>query len=167
MKKKLDITSTMPKKEFSGTYEVRTFNDVPKLVIKLSELCPDPVLAKTGLTELIINAIEHGNLGLNLIEKGDLLRNNMYLNEIERRLSLPENIEKFVKINVTSTQNDIHFRITDCGNGFSWVNYIDFDPTRLRELNGRGIAFSKAVVFQHMEYIEPGNIVIGKFEWPI
>ncbi len=43
-----------------------------------------------GLSELLVNAIEHGNLEIGYDEKSRLLQSEGWQGEIDRRLALPE-----------------------------------------------------------------------------
>ncbi len=50
--------------------------------------------------------------------------------------------------------------ITDQGHGFDWRKYIGFDPDRAFDLHGRGIAMSKIMSFDNLEYQGNGNSVV-------
>ena len=58
------------------------------------------------------------------------------------------------------------FRIVDQGTGFAWANYLDFDPERAFDANGRGIAMARATSFSHLEYAGRGNIVSAWVDLP-
>ena len=51
-----------------------------------------------GLVELMINAIEHGNLGITYEEKTDLLDSNLWSVEVNRRIRLEENKNKYAVV---------------------------------------------------------------------
>jgi hypothetical protein len=57
-------------------------------------LLPEPRSAVYGLNELLINAVEHGNLGITYDEKIKLVVEGRLESEIERRLALPQNQAK-------------------------------------------------------------------------
>ena len=84
----------------------------------LSSACPEPRKIVVGLWELILNGIEHGNLGISYAEKSQLNQDNQWTAEIERRLSLSENKTKSVEILMNRDNRDIEFIIKDQGDGF-------------------------------------------------
>ena len=52
-----------------GQFRVRTLREAHALAAGLSTLAVDPASAALGLVELLINAIEHGNLGIDFYDK--------------------------------------------------------------------------------------------------
>ena len=56
--------------------------------------------------------------------------------------------------------------ITDQGEGFDWKAYVEFSPERVFDLNGRGIAMSKALSFDSLEYVGNGSSVVATVRWP-
>jgi len=57
--------------------------------------------------------------------------------------------------------------IADQGQGFDWKNYVEFSPERVFDLHGRGIAMSKAISFDSLEYCGNGNKVIATVRYPV
>ena len=49
----------------SGTFHLKSPKECENLTTMLSLACPDPSAVALGLSELLINAVEHGNLGKN------------------------------------------------------------------------------------------------------
>ncbi|MCK5098775.1 MAG: hypothetical protein KAR45_11770, partial [Desulfobacteraceae bacterium] len=111
-----------------GEFEVYTLEQGEQLSALLSSACPEPRKIVVGLWELILNGIEHGNLGISYAEKSQLNQDNQWISEIERRLSLSENQTKSVKILMNRNNSDIEFVIKDQGDGFDWQDYIDISP---------------------------------------
>ena len=114
-----------------------------------------------GLSELLINAIEHGNLGISYAHKNLLKREGSWEAEITRRLSLPEYSGKKATVHFQRRNGLITFTITDQGQGFDWKKYLDFDPERAFDPNGRGIAMAGKIAFSRIEYQGTGNQVIA------
>jgi hypothetical protein len=56
---------------------------------------------------------------------------------------------------------EIEFVISDEGSGFDARRYLDFDPARAYDLNGRGIAMARMLSFQRIEYVGCGNRVVA------
>jgi CheY-like chemotaxis protein len=69
-----------------ATFTIRTIDDAKAVGAILANVCPDPFSAVIGLTELLLNAVEHGNLGITYEEKSLLKKNEEWEAEIARRL---------------------------------------------------------------------------------
>lgn len=110
------------------------------------------------LSELITNAIEHGNLGIGYQRKAQLLEVGQLDNEIEHLLNLEENKKKFLHVYFARSANKIKVRVTDEGEGFDWKNYLHINPDRFVDLNGRGIAYAKIVGID-LHYSDEGRVV--------
>ncbi|MBI1207548.1 MAG: hypothetical protein GC191_09715 [Azospirillum sp.] len=140
-------------------FQFRTPDEVNLLARWLGGLCPDPSEAEGGLAELMLNAVEHGNLGIDYTEKKNLVQAGHFEAEVARRLALPANAERFAEIRVRRHAGGIDFVIRDRGEGFDWSRYLDFDPSRLADPTGRGIAMARQLVFSELEYRGCGNEV--------
>lgn len=114
-----------------------------------------------GLTELLVNAVEHGNLGLSYEDKKRLRLKNTWEAEVARRQSLPEYGARTVRVWVARHPNRIEFMIADEGAGFDWKRYLEFDPERMTDPNGRGIAMARMLSFSGIEFIGAGNSVVA------
>ncbi len=149
-----------------GEFEVFTPEQGEQLSALLSSVCPEPRKAVVGLWELILNGIEHGNLGISYAEKSELNKENKWASEIKRRLSLSENGAKSVEIYMNCYDNDIEFIIQDQGDGFNWQNYLDISPERAFDSHGRGIAMACMYSFDKVEYHGTGNMVSAVVSLP-
>ena len=56
--------------------------------------------------------------------------------------------------------------IADQGPGFDWQMYVDFRPERVFDLHGRGIAMSRAMSFDSLEYLGNGSRVVTMVRLP-
>lgn len=142
-----------------GEFRCRTLEQARQMTPFLAQLCPQPDRVVTGLSELLVNAIEHGNLGIDYQEKTRLLANGIWKEEVERLLETPEHRDKFVLIRLERDDSRICFTISDQGQGFDPSSYLDFDPARLTHSHGRGIAMSRMFSFDLVEYLGCGNRV--------
>lgn len=140
---------------------VRTVNDARDTAAVLANTCPDPSSAVIGLTELIVNGIEHGNLGISYEEKTQLNADGTWEQEVARRLALPENAGKYVELLLDRSPGELRFTIRDQGPGFDWKTYLTVDPRRAFDNHGRGIAISCAMSFDSVEYRGTGNEVVA------
>jgi CheY-like chemotaxis protein len=150
-----DILGLMSYAEF----DFCSLDQAHMLAGSLATLCPEPGMAALGLTELLINAIEHGNLGISYAEKKALRQHEGWESEIARRLAMPEFSELSACVRVTRDKHELVFRVEDQGSGFDWQRYMDFDPERAFDPNGRGIAMARQVSFSRITYEGRGNIV--------
>ena len=147
--------NTLIKAEFS----LRTLYEAQSVANIIAAECPNPSLAVVGITEMLINAIEHGNLNISYAEKTKLHEKEEWLNEINRRLLLPENLVKFVKVVFDKTASHINIRIQDQGNGFNWRDYQTLDSKRVFDNHGRGIVMARSLTFESLIYHGNGNDV--------
>lgn len=142
-----------------GTFECRTVVEGMRLASLLAKPCPQPERVVIGLSELVINAIEHGNLGITYEEKSQLNESGDWNAEVDRRLALPENVDKRVTVECEISCEQIRFSIRDEGDGFDWQGYLAVDPARVFDNHGRGIAMAKMTSFDQLEFRGAGNVV--------
>ena len=150
----------------NAEYHFATLEEAQRLATLLSVHCPNPEIVAMGLSELLINAIEHGNLGISYAEKSSLKTNGDWEQEVSKRLQLPQNTGKKAVIRFTRTDENLEFTIVDQGNGFDWKKYLDFDPERAFDPNGRGIAMAGKLAFTKIEYRGKGNHVVVSISLP-
>ncbi|MFT5644516.1 MAG: DNA-binding response OmpR family regulator [Janthinobacterium sp.] len=142
-----------------ASFSYRSMDDAHALARSLAELCPDPARAVLGLQELLVNAVEHGSLGISYAEKTALLIDNFLDQELERRAADPTWSARRVSVQFVRTPESIRFTIQDEGNGFAWQDYLEMSPERAFDPNGRGIAMARMVSFDDMHYLGCGNVV--------
>lgn len=146
----------------------QTLEDISSISQILSQSC-SMCLNKNigwGLTELMINAVEHGNLGINYQEKRQLVIKGRWLEEINIRLAQDHYKDKFCKLEFTKNEEEIIILISDQGQGFTPDKYLDIDLKRVMDPNGRGIAIAKQTTFDEMKYLNNGNTVKCKIYLP-
>ena len=83
------------------------------------------------------------------------------MDEVERRLTLPENRGKRVDVQFIRSDDELRFVICDRGNGFEWTRYLDIDPRRAFDRHGRGILMARHVSFSSIDYRGCGNEVVA------
>lgn len=142
-----------------GTFRFRFPDEARQLASALSEICADNSGIAVGLLELMLNAIEHGNLGIGYEEKSQLLESGEWEEEIDRRLAMPAQRNRFGELTFQREADCLHFTISDLGDGFDWANYLEMDPSRAFDSHGRGIMLAKQIAFASLEYNGCGNIV--------
>lgn len=145
-------------------FNFRTVEQARALGTLLAHTCPNPAATVVGLTELLVNAVEHGNLGITYEEKSQLSSAIEWSREVERRLALPENAGKQAEVEFKRSEDRISFVIRDQGAGFDWKRYLYVDPQRAFDTHGRGIAMANRLSFSHLQYRGCGNEVEGTIE---
>jgi len=141
-------------------FEIINVTDVRYLTTFLAGFFPDPERVIMGISELLLNAVEHGNLGITYEEKSRLMLNDDWNQEIESRLLLPEYKNKKVLVHYKRNEFNIQLDIQDEGKGFNWKEYMQISPTRATHSHGRGIALSNMMSFDKLEYHGCGNKVL-------
>jgi CheY-like chemotaxis protein len=142
-------------------FRFQTLQQVGPLIQVLASLCPVPSSVASGLSELLVNAVEHGNLGISYADKKRLRLENSWEDEVARRLTLPEYRERSVLVRVARLPDHLEFTVIDAGAGFDWRRYLDFEPERATDPNGRGIAMARLMSFASLQYSGCGNSVVA------
>ena len=142
-------------------FSIRTVDEASQLASFIARACPNAEMVVMGISELLINAVEHGNLGLSYAEKSSLKRDDCWRPEIDRRAALPSNIEKEVKLQFQRDERSITLRVIDQGNGFDWQSFLEIEPERAFDPNGRGIALARLLSFSTLIYEGGGNTAVA------
>jgi sigma-B regulation protein RsbU (phosphoserine phosphatase) len=146
----------------AGEFEIRTIRESRLLATLLAGAFPDAERVVVGLTELLVNAVEHGNLGITYAEKSALLEGGGLEVEIDRRLARPELAGRRARVTFRRHADRITTVIADEGRGFDWRAFVDYDPARAFDLHGRGIAIARGMSFDHVSYDEVGSTVTAE-----
>ncbi|MBB5225876.1 CarD family transcriptional regulator [Treponema ruminis] len=110
-------------------------------------------------SELVTNALEHGNLEIDYDTKSDWLnKGGNMIQLIRERAKDPRYAKRRIKISYNIGRTTSQFSIADDGNGFNWRERLAKAEADESMLHGRGISLSKSVV-QSMTYNEKGNEV--------
>lgn len=150
----------MPKRAAKLHYRFRTLDEAEELARRIAGLYPDPQMVYYGLHELMINAVEHGNLGIGYDRKTELVREGAWRREVERRLALKKNAKKYADVVVENTGSKSRVRIRDNGDGFDWRPYLEISLDGITTPHGRGIATACILSFASVKYLGKGNEVL-------
>lgn len=112
-----------------------------------------------GISELFINAIEHGNLEISYDDKSALLAHGRWIEEIEQRSKSDAFKDRTVDVVFQRESDRILLKVTDQGNGFDWKKFEEVDPRRLIASHGRGIMMARGLSFSELKYNDKGNVV--------
>ncbi|MDA3956316.1 ATP-binding protein [Oceanispirochaeta sp.] len=126
------------------------------------------LMIKMGLQEIIINAIEHGNLNITFEEKSRALNENRYLDFIRERQMDSRYKDRMVRINYVLNKDAVQYMVTDEGRGFDFnatMRMVDSSVEQDFLPHGRGINMSR-VLFDKVKYNSKGNqvLLVKKFE---
>lgn len=137
--------------------ELQTLAQAQEVAVRLAQLGSEPEKVVGGLFELLLNAIEHGNLEIGYHDKTRLLNNRQWMEEIETRLNRAPYCDRVVRVSVNETENQIEYTIEDEGKGFKSKNYMQLQTHRAADNHGRGIAFANICSFERLEFLGTGN----------
>lgn len=145
----------------ASTHSFQSLEEAAMGARQLAQRFRDAQAARLGLHELMVNAVEHGNLGLTHMEKSLLLAEGLWEAEIRRRLRDPAYAGRTARAMLYESGGCVRVVITDDGGGFDWRPFTDPTPDRaMSRLHGRGIRCALALGFARVEYIAPGNTVM-------
>lgn len=149
---------------------LRQLDPVPVLLNHLQSLYQEELPKQaifTILSELFINALDHGLLGLHSNLKQTDTDFIVYLNERKERLhSLDSGFIHFdLKLSKKKKECQLNLQLTDSGDGFDWQQHNDI-YTDDSNLYGRGINLVKQLC-DEVTYREPGNHVDIVYRWEI
>ena len=119
-------------------------------------------LLRLALREIIINAIEHGNLNITFEEKSKSMIDGTYLNLLNERRNNPHYKNKKVLIEYLIHEGKAVYKIEDEGDGFDHENTIANSLKAANEgalAHGRGIALANDI-FEEVRYNKKGNQVL-------
>ena len=152
---------------FKGS-RLRETNPVPIVVnqiMELEELENERQSLFTAITELYVNALDHGVLSLDSSMKDDTVGFARYFEERKTRLESLESGHVCFELSAQQfgETRRIVLRVEDSGNGFDYQSYslTDTDQTRL---SGRGILLIEELC-NSLSYEGKGNIAVACFEW--
>jgi len=142
-----------------GEFNFKSLKEARCLSALLAKACSESKNIAFILSELMINAVEHGNLGISYKEKSKLISDDAWENEVSHRLTLQENVNKHVNVVFERNDKEVTFIITDQGAGFDWQLYLEICPDRAFDSHGRGIAIANTLSSNKIEYMDAGNKV--------
>jgi CheY-like chemotaxis protein/anti-sigma regulatory factor (Ser/Thr protein kinase) len=139
----------------------RVWSVVNQLIICAENVCGKKKTEELGLGlyEIIVNAIEHGNLAITFEEKCAAIKHNAYETLLRERVSDPAYSTRQVTIDYRMIPGELHYTVADEGSGFDWQNLVHPDLSRdpLAPC-GRGL-FLARIYLDRMEFNKKGNEV--------
>lgn len=140
-------------------FEFQTLDEAKDVANAISVCFPKPRDVVGPCLELLVNAVEHGNLGISFEEKSNLILDGMWKDEIDYRTKLKENRDKYVRVTVNKEKEFMNIYIKDEGKGFDPIPFLTLEANRAHKINGRGI-YIAGLEFDKIEYLGNGNEVV-------
>lgn len=120
-------------------------------------------LIRLALREVIINSIEHGNLGITFSEKSDAMAHDNYFNFISERQNHPDHKDKKVYISYSLDAEKVEYTISDEGTGFDFENALEGSNAKTANsemlAHGRGLAMAKNT-FDKTSFSNKGTMAV-------
>ncbi len=144
-------------------------NPVPIIINQIMEMegieAERPSLF-TVLTELYLNALDHGLLGLTSALKGDPKGFEAYFKERERRLEALTSGQIIFHVSVEQLEDirSIQFRVEDSGPGFDYSEFVNLQHHSENQYSGRGILLINELC-ESLSYHGKGNIAEAIYSW--
>ena len=169
---KKEILGMTLRREFLMNFE-NNLNLVPKIADYLIQETGSALNGQErlgillGLTELLANSIEHGNLEIGGEDKATALANNTYDQLLADRMANPKFVSRKVSLSFVLNDDGCEWVITDEGPGFDWESLTNpLDGENILGFSGRGIFVSR-FQFDKLEYNDKGNqVTITKMTAP-
>jgi DNA-binding response OmpR family regulator len=146
----------------SCKFRFRTPADVEKLVPIIAKLFPEPERSAAGLAELMMNAIEHGNLEIGHERKAAWVARGIYRGELMKRLQTPPFSHRRAELIVNRREDGIMIVIMDEGCGFCWQDVVHsetHDDDAAAGHCGEGLARVSRESFDDVRFNQLGNQV--------
>ena len=141
--------------------------DIPSMVMHLTDrMIPLGFAQPNNLDviamayhEALVNALEHGNLGMDSSLKGDFITgHDAYADLLHERLADPAFASLRIDVMVFTTPERYEVVITDDGPGFDTAKVIGISQDTITKQCGRGLAMIR-MVMDEVTYNEKGNQV--------
>lgn len=147
------------------SYEIGNFLTVAEQLTSrvtsgLEQYCnaDDAATIRMGLREMLVNAIEHGNLNISFDEKTEATRGDDYFGFLASRQKDPRFRDRKVLLRYSLNPDRVRVLIRDQGEGFDHEKHRDSSPGG-DLYHGRGILLARSI-FDLVQYNESGNIVL-------
>ncbi|WP_295298764.1 ATP-binding protein [uncultured Brachyspira sp.] len=140
---------------------------IENICLKISKYITDIDLFSSALYEVIINAIEHGNLNILYEQKKEWLQKNIYNKKLKELLKseLAKNTNIELTLDINEKENNIKIKVKDNGEGFNIKRALkSIKNDGFARESGRGIIIIKSY-FDEVTHNRKGNIItlIKKF----
>jgi anti-sigma regulatory factor (Ser/Thr protein kinase)/PAS domain-containing protein len=121
----------------------------------------DMKMIRISLREIIINAIEHGNLEITFEDKSNAIMEDSYFETVRSRQMRPDYRGRKVYIDYSVNSDRVIYTVTDEGPGFDHEDFFikkTDSPEDMFLAHGRGLAMTKNT-FDQVNFNKKGNRV--------
>ena len=129
---------------------------------------PDTRAIFTIITELYLNALDHGVLKLDSNDRNSIDDGTLTRYQVERLKRLQKLDQGSIKLELLGSHvDDLHtltISITDTGRGFDYQSWLNPDTRPANAFSGRGIMLLQGLCDQ-LTYIHPGNQAQATYRW--
>ncbi len=139
-------------------YTLKHMEAVHSMAEVLAKHLPSSHRYVLAIHELLINAIEHGNLEIGFDHKTQLLNEGRLAHEIARRSAMPQYAIRQVRVKVERSSQECSLTIIDDGKGFTPAHYMHHKPDPGLP-NGRGLYIAQSARFDSLSFNDVGNMV--------
>jgi len=147
----------------TASWTLRTPEQAEAVATLMAACCPAPERRVGGILELLINAIEHGNLEITGPDKRALLSEGRWYDELLLRLADPRWAARRVWVTFErEPSGTIVFCIEDEGEGFDFAEVLARELSKNDTRHGRGIALARLMSFDELKWEGRGNRVVGR-----
>jgi DNA-binding response OmpR family regulator len=140
-----------------AVFRFRTLEEAKYLSTFLAEAVGGKFDLALGLKELLVNAVEHGNLELSYSQKQELLLKGEWEKEVSKRLISEGFSDRYAEVRLNKTDTEASIVCKDMGKGFDWRPFLEMSPELLLDPNGRGIAMARTLGMSKLTYDESGT----------
>lgn len=131
----------------------------------LSAFCPQRARQELGIAELLLNAVEHGNLAIGGEHKARLLEANALQDEIFARLQDPRYASRRARVILRRFRDHVEICCEDEGEGFDWRRSTYASLDNICGPRGRGIALARKLAFDSLDYFGCGNRLAARVDF--
>ncbi|HEY0250745.1 MAG TPA: ATP-binding protein [Kofleriaceae bacterium] len=143
-------------------YEFRSREEAAAVAQHVASLLPEAIRVEFVLVELMVNAVEHGNLEIKAA-KPELVRRGELEQEVARRRADPRYCDRVAWLEVTREDAEVTFVIGDQGPGFAWQAQTSLPVND--QPSGRGLVLARLMSSSGLAFNPEGNIVTVSVRW--
>lgn len=130
---------------------------INQAVINARRVCDDTEMLKMALGEIVLNAMEHGNLNITMEEKAKAVKKGNFEELVKQRKKNPRYAQRVVTIHIHMEPHTLEYYIIDEGDGFDYNKEFNPDPN-VHIGSGLGVQIAKTF-FHEVRYEGKGNHV--------
>jgi len=119
-------------------------------------------IIRVAIREILLNAIEHGNLEISFDEKTKAIQDGNYFKLLTSKQNNTKYKNRKVDVEFSINEEKAVYKITDEGKGFNYKKFINQSPEDMNRsmlTHGRGLTMAQNI-FDEMKFNKTGNQVM-------